>query len=159
MSIEINTLAPDFTADTDGGGKITLSENKGKWVVLYFYPKDSTSGCTTEACNFRDNYERLASLNVMIIGVSPDSPKSHDNFKAKQELNFTLVSDADKSICEAYGVWVEKSMYGRKYMGVERSTFIIDPEANIKQIYRKVKVNGHVDAVIEQLKALQGSAE
>ncbi len=159
MSIEINTLAPNFTADTDGEKKLTLSENRGKWIVLYFYPKDSTSGCTTEACNFRDNYERLSMLNADIIGVSPDSSKSHDNFKAKQELNFTLVSDSDKSICEAYGVWVEKSMYGRKYMGVERSTFIIDPDGIIRQIYRKVKVNGHVDAVIAELQALQGAAE
>ena len=159
MSIEINTLAPDFTADTDGGGKITLSENKGKWIVIYFYPKDSTSGCTTEACNFRDNYERLSTLNAVILGVSPDSVKSHDNFKAKQELNFSLISDTNKSICESYGVWVEKSMYGKKYMGVERSTFIIDPEGNIKKIYRKVKVNGHVDTVIADLQALQSSAE
>ena len=159
MSIELNTKAPDFTADTDGGGKITLSENKGKWIVLYFYPKDSTSGCTTEACNFRDNYERLSTLNAVILGVSPDSVKSHDNFKAKQELNFSLISDTDKSICESYGVWVEKSMYGKKYMGVERSTFIIDPEGNIKKIYRKVKVNGHVDTVIADLQALQSSAE
>ncbi len=159
MSIELNTKAPDFTADTDGGGKITLSENKGKWIVIYFYPKDSTSGCTTEACNFRDNYERLSTLNAVILGVSPDSVKSHDNFKAKQELNFSLISDTDKSICESYGVWVEKSMYGKKYMGVERSTFIIDPEGNIKKIYRKVKVNGHVDTVIADLQALQSSAE
>ncbi len=159
MSIELNTKAPDFTADTDGGGKITLSENKGKWIVIYFYPKDSTSGCTTEACNFRDNYERLSALNAVILGVSPDSVKSHDNFKAKQELNFSLISDTDKSICESYGVWVEKSMYGKKYMGVERSTFIIDSEGNIKKIYRKVKVNGHVDTVIADLQALQSSAE
>lgn len=159
MSIEINAIAPDFTADTDGGATITLSANKGKWIVLYFYPKDSTSGCTTEACNFRDNYERLSELNAIILGVSPDSVKSHDNFKAKQELNFNLVSDTDKSICEAYGVWVEKSMYGKKYMGVERSTFIIDPDGNIKKIYRKVKVAGHVDTVIADLQALQDSAE
>lgn len=159
MSIEINAIAPDFTADIDGSDKITLSENKGKWIVLYFYPKDSTSGCTTEACNFRDNYERLSELNAIILGVSPDSVKSHENFKAKQELNFSLISDTDKSICEAYGVWVEKSMYGKKYMGVERSTFIIDTEGNIKKIYRKVKVNGHVDTVIADLQALQGSAE
>lgn len=159
MSIEINAIAPDFTADTDGGDKITLSAHKGKWIVVYFYPKDSTSGCTTEACNFRDNYERLSELNAIILGVSPDSVKSHDNFKFKQELNFNLVSDTDKSICEAYGVWVEKSMYGKKYMGVERSTFIIDPDGNIKKIYRKVKVAGHVDTVIADLQALQDSAE
>jgi peroxiredoxin Q/BCP len=154
MAISINDKAPDFSAATDGGDKISLKDYKGKWVVLYFYPKDNTSGCTTEACDFRDNMERITSSNAVVIGVSPDSVKSHDGFKNKYNLNFNLVSDEDKSICEKYGVWVEKSMYGRKYMGVLRSTFIIGPDGKIKFIYSKVSVSGHVDAVMSKIQEL-----
>ncbi len=130
---------------------------KGKWVVLYFYPKDDTSGCTKEACSFRDNMERVGSAGAVVVGVSPDSAQSHEKFKAKHSLNFSLVSDADKAICMAYGVWTEKSMYGRKYMGVERTTFIIDPEGIVRHVFSKVRVEGHVDEVISTLAALQGA--
>ncbi|TAE31705.1 MAG: thioredoxin-dependent thiol peroxidase [Candidatus Kapaibacterium sp.] len=156
LSTTTNSLigleAPSFTAPTDSGGQISLADFRGKNVVLYFYPKDDTSGCTAEACDFRDNMQRLTSAGAVVLGVSPDSQKSHDKFKQKYELNFPLVSDGERTIAEAYSVWVEKSMYGRKYMGVERSTFVINPEGIITHEWRKVKVPGHVDDV---LKALQ----
>ncbi len=148
----IGLEAPSFNAPTDSGGQISLADFRGKNVVLYFYPKDDTSGCTAEACDFRDNMQRLASAGAVVLGVSPDSQKSHDKFKQKYELNFPLVSDEERTIAEAYGVWVEKSMYGRKYMGVERTTFLINPDGIITHEWRKVKVPGHVDDV---LKALQ----
>ena len=154
MSLEIGANAPAFTAETDTEEKISLKDYKGKWLVLYFYPKDNTSGCTKEACEFRDNMERITSLGIDVVGVSPDSVKSHVKFKEKHGLNFTLISDPDKEICEKYGVWVEKKMYGRTYMGVLRSTFIIGPDGKIKHLWEKVKVAGHVDAVIEKLKEL-----
>src|SRR5579863_3086275 len=131
--------APSFEA---------LKEYKGKTVVLYFYPKDDTPGCTTEACGFRDNFARVKKKGAVILGVSPDDEKSHAKFKQKHDLPFPLVPDTDKSICAAYGVWKEKSMYGRKYMGVERSTFVIDPDGRIKAAWRKVSVTGHVDEVL-----------
>ncbi|MCR4880511.1 MAG: thioredoxin-dependent thiol peroxidase [bacterium] len=137
--------------DKDGQEKeYSLSDFIGERVVLYFYPKDNTSGCTTEACNFRDNMNRLTSL-VTVVGVSPDSIKSHKSFMEKQSLNFILLSDTDKILSEKFGVWKEKSMYGRKYMGIERSTFILDKAGNIEKEWRKVKVSGHVDEVIEYL--------
>jgi peroxiredoxin Q/BCP len=154
MSIEIGTLAPDFSLPADGGGVITLSALKGSPVVLYFYPKDSTSGCTKEACDFRDAQPDFSSLKAQVIGVSRDSVKSHDSFKAKQSLNFPLVSDVEGKLCEAYGAWVEKSMYGRKYMGIERSTFLIDATGVVRAVWRKVKVPGHVAEVFQQLKNL-----
>jgi len=147
-------LSPLFTAPTDSNGTFSLSDAKGSWVVLYFYPKDDTSGCTAEACDFRDNMRRLKRKGVMVVGVSPDSPKKHDKFKEKYDLTFPLVSDEDHSICEAYGVWKEKSMYGRKYMGVERTTLIIDPKGKIAHTFSKVSVPGHVDAVLATLKEL-----
>lgn len=150
---EIGETAPDFTLPRDGGGEVKLSDLKGKPVVLYFYPKDDTTGCTKEACGFRDALPDFAKLDAEIVGVSPDSVKKHDKFKAKYDLPFTLASDEEKQVVEAYGVWVEKSMYGRKYMGVERSTFLIDADGKIAALWRKVKVPGHVEAV---LKALQG---
>ncbi len=156
MKINTGDKAPEFTAELDGGKRLSLNEFRGKWLVLYFYPKDDTSGCTKEACSFRDNMERITSLEAGVIGVSPDSAKSHDKFREKYSLNFHLVSDTDKTICSDYGVWVEKSMYGKKYMGVERTTFLIGPEGHIKHIFPKVKVEGHVDEVIELLKELQG---
>ncbi len=146
--------APDFCAPTDGGGKLKLSTLKGRKVVLYFYPKDDTPGCTSEACGFRDNLKAFGKVDAEIIGVSKDSEKSHDKFKAKYELPFTLVSDTDGKICEAYGTWVEKSMYGRKYMGIERETFLIDEKGVVRNIWRKVKVTGHVDEVLAAAKAL-----
>ncbi len=157
MNLCIEQIAPDFKAITDDNTEITLSQFKDKWIVLYFYPKDNTSGCTIEACAFRDNYERLSQLNAEIIGISPDSPKSHANFKTKFDLNFKLVSDETKEICQKYEVWVEKSMYGRKYMGVERTTFIIAPDGIIKYIFNKVKVDKHIDQVIEKVSELQGN--
>lgn len=156
MSLEIGSIAPVFTAAANAGKTISLEEYKGSWVVLYFYPKDDTSGCTKEACGFRDNFERISGSNkAVVLGVSPDSPKSHDKFIGKYELNFDLISDESHDICNAYGVWVEKSMYGRKYMGVERTTFIINPKGEIAKIYNKVKVDGHIDAVIADLEKLQ----
>ena len=132
--------------------KISLNDFKGQKVILYFYPKDNTSGCTQEACDFRDNINRLTSF-ATVIGVSPDSIKSHLKFKEKQSLNFILLSDPEHKLAEAFNVWVEKSMYGRKYMGIERSTFVLDENLNIVKEWRKVKVKGHVDEVIDYLNA------
>lgn len=137
--------------DIDGIEKeYSLNNFKGQKVILYFYPKDNTSGCTQEACDFRDNINRLTSF-ATVIGVSPDSIKSHLKFKEKQSLNFILLSDPEHKLAEAFNVWVEKSMYGRKYMGIERSTFVLDENLNIIKEWRKVKVKGHVDEVIDYL--------
>ena len=139
--------------DIDGIEKeYSLNVFKGQKVILYFYPKDNTSGCTQEACDFRDNINRLTSF-ATVIGVSPDSIKSHLKFKEKQSLNFILLSDPEHKLAEAFNVWVEKSMYGRKYMGIERSTFVLDENFNIIKEWRKVKVKGHVDEVIDYLNA------
>lgn len=140
--------------DIDGSEKeYSLNDFKGQKVILYFYPKDNTSGCTQEACDFRDNINRLTNY-ATLIGVSPDSVKSHKSFKEKQSLNFILLSDPEHKLAEEFEVWKEKSMYGRKYMGIERSTFIIDKNGKIEKEWRKVKVKGHVDEVIEYLKAI-----
>ena len=140
--------------DVRGNEKgFSLNDFKGQRVILYFYPKDNTSGCTQEACDFRDNINRLTSY-ATVIGVSPDSIKSHKSFKEKQSLNFILLSDPEHKLAEKFEVWKEKSMYGRKYMGIERSTFIIDKSGNIEKEWRKVKVKGHVDEVIEYLSAI-----
>lgn len=147
--------APDFTAESEAG-PISLSDFSGRRVVLYFYPKDNTAGCTAEACNFRDNMERISGLGAVVVGVSPDPPAAHRKFRAKYGLNFRLVSDAAKTVCELYGVWAEKSLYGRKYMGVERTTFLIDEQGIIRRVWRRVKVAGHVAEVIA---ALESSAE
>ena len=154
MSVEEGDKAPDFTVATDGGGTVSLKDFKGRKVVLYFYPKDSTPGCTTEACAFREALPDFSKIEAEIIGVSRDSVKRHDNFKAKYELPFTLASDEDGTLCEAYGVWVEKMNYGRKYMGIERSTFLIDEKGKIAKIWRKVCVNKHVEKVLEEARAL-----
>ena len=139
--------------DVDGIEKeYSLNDFKGQTVILYFYPKDNTSGCTQEACDFRDNINRLTSF-ATVIGVSPDSIKSHLKFKEKQSLNFILLSDPEHKLAEAFKVWVEKSMYGKKYMGIERSTFVLDENLNIIKEWRKVKVKGHVDEVIDYLNA------
>ena len=139
--------------DIDGIEKeYSLNDFKGQKVILYFYPKDNTAGCTQEACDFRDNINRLTNF-ATVIGVSPDSIKSHLKFKEKQSLNFILLSDPEHKLAEAFNVWVEKSMYGRKYMGIERSTFVLDENLNIIKEWRKVKVKGHVDEVIDYLNA------
>lgn len=138
--------------DENGNEKqFNLDEFLGKKVVLYFYPKDNTKGCTQEACDFRDNFNRLTPF-ATVVGVSPDSIKSHKNFREKQSLNFILLSDPEHTLAEKFEVWKEKSMYGRKYMGIERSTFILDEKGNIQKEWRKVKVKGHVDEVINYLK-------
>ncbi len=154
MAIETGKKAKEFTAFSGSGKKITLSDFKGKWIVLYFYPKDNTSGCTEEACSFRDNMGRITKSGAIVIGVSPDSVKSHDGFKEKYSLNFILVSDEEKSICKAYDVLGEKSLYGRKYIGVIRSTYIIDAQGIVRHVFSNVKVDGHVDEVIAKLKEL-----
>ena len=139
--------------DVDGIEKeYSLNDFKGQKVILYFYPKDNTSGCTQEACDFRDNINRLTHF-ATVIGVSPDSIKSHLKFKEKQSLNFILLSDPEHKLAEAFNVWVEKSMYGRKYMGIERSTFVLDENLNIIKEWHKVKIKGHVDEVIDYLDA------
>ncbi len=154
MTTEIGKPAPDFSMPTDGGGQVSLGGLKGKTVILYFYPKDDTPGCTKEACGFRDNLAAFEGAEAVVIGVSKDSVAKHDKFKSKYELPFTLGSDEDGKVCEAYGTWVEKSMYGKKYMGIERATFLIDGKGVLRQEWRKVKVPGHVEAVLEAAKGL-----
>lgn len=154
MTLEIGDKAPTFNLPSNGGETCDLSSYKGKPVVLYFYPKDNTPGCTKEACGFRDAMPDFSKCKADIIGVSKDSVRKHDNFVAKHELNFTLVSDEEGELCEKYGVWVEKSMYGRKYMGIERATFLIDGKGVIREIWRKVKVKGHVESVLAAVQAL-----
>jgi peroxiredoxin Q/BCP len=154
MTVDVGDKAPEFTAATDGGGRLALAKLKGRNVILYFYPKDDTSGCTKEACGFRDAMPDFSDADAVVVGVSRDSVASHEKFKAKHQLPFALVSDEDGKICEAYGTWVEKSMYGRKYMGIERGTFLIDGKGMIRNVWRKVSVAGHVEAVLEALKAL-----
>ncbi len=144
--------APNFKLNDQTGKKISLSDFKGKKVVLYFYPKDNTSGCTKEACNFRDNFPKFNKVDAAILGMSPDSVESHKKFIEKYNLPFTLLSNEDKDVLEKYGVWKEKSMYGRKYMGVERTTFVIDEKGVIKKIFPKVKVENHHNEVLEALK-------
>lgn len=147
--------APDFNVPASSGTNVTLKDFKGKQnVVLYFYPKDDTPGCTVQACGFRDLSKDFAKKGAVILGVSPDSVDSHGKFIKKFSLPFTLLSDTQKKICEDYGVWVEKSMYGRKYMGVERTTFVINKEGTIAKVYEKVKPQGHNEEVLEFLKTL-----
>ncbi|GAA4534451.1 thioredoxin-dependent thiol peroxidase [Chelativorans composti] len=151
---EPGSFAPDFELPKDGGGTVRLSSLRGRPVVLYFYPKDDTSGCTTEALDFTARKSDFDALGAVILGVSPDSVKKHDKFKAKHGLTIDLLSDEEKQVVQQYGLWIEKSLYGRKYMGVERSTFLIDPEGKIVTSWIKVKIPGHVDAVLEALKKL-----
>ena len=152
--IETGAAAPDFTVLTDDGSTLTLSSLRGRPVVLYFYPKDDTSGCTVQACEFRDMFPRFDGSKAVILGVSPDGVKSHTKFKAKFDLPFTLLADTEKSIVTAYDVWKEKSMYGRKYMGVERTTFVIDAHGTIAHIFAKVKPAGHAAEVMAAIAAL-----
>jgi len=154
MALDIGSKAPAFSMKTDSGGKVSLSELKGKNVVLYFYPKDDTSGCTAEACGFRDKLLAFKKLDAVVVGVSRDSVESHDKFKKKYDINFALGSDESGKVTEAYEVWVEKSMYGRKYMGIERATFLIDGKGVIRGLWRKVKVPGHVEEVAKAIKQL-----
>jgi thioredoxin-dependent peroxiredoxin len=151
---KIGSKAPAIKLLNDSGKSVSLSDFKGKPVILYFYPKDSTPGCTTESCDFRDNLNRFTKSGAVVLGLSADSVESHRKFKEKQGLNFPLLSDPDHKALEAYGVWQEKSLYGRKFMGIVRTTFLIDGDGKIAQVFPKVKVAGHVDAVLAALAAL-----
>ncbi|MEO1292331.1 MAG: thioredoxin-dependent thiol peroxidase [Pseudomonadota bacterium] len=153
-AIEVGTAAPDFTLPRDGGESVSLGDFTGQKVVLYFYPKDDTSGCTKEAIGFTEAADAFSEAGAVVIGVSKDSVAKHDKFIAKHGLKVMLVSDEESDLCERYGVWVEKSMYGKKYMGIERATFLIDGDGVVQQVWRKVKVPGHVDAVLEAVKGL-----
>ena len=150
--LEVGKKAPDFSLLNQDEKKIALKDFIGQKVVLYFYPKDDTSGCTKEACSFSDDLPKFSKIDAVILGVSPDSVKSHKKFSEKYKLKFDLLADEEKLVLEKYGVWKEKSMYGRKYMGVERTTFIIDEKGKIKNIFNKVKVDGHNKEVLEALK-------
>lgn len=147
--------APDFDLPADGGRQISLSGLKGKSVVLYFYPKDNTSGCTAEALAFSKDAKAFAQAGAIVVGVSKDSPASHDRFKSKYELAFDLAADEETKTAQNYGVWIEKSMYGRRYMGMDRATFLIDGRGTIRQIWRKVKVPGHSAEVLKAARALK----
>jgi peroxiredoxin Q/BCP len=157
MTVEEGQIAPDFTLTASNGKPLSLSDLRGKWVVLYFYPKDETPGCTREACDFRDHVRQLESLGAVVIGISPDDLRSHDRFIMKHDLPFLLLSDTDHSVAEMYGVWREKNMYGRKIMGIQRSTFLIAPDGRIHRIWRKVKVEGHVDEILDELKLVNAA--
>lgn len=149
--IQEGSKAPDFKLPSDTGEAVSLKDFKGRTVVLYFYPKDATSGCTKEAIDFRDALTRFKRKDAVVLGVSRDSIQSHRKFKEKQSLNFPLLSDEEGAVCAKYGVWVEKSMYGRKYMGIERTTVVIDGDGRIAKIFPKVKVTGHVAEVLAAL--------
>ena len=151
--LKVGQKAPDFTLLNDAGEKVKLADLKGKKAILYFYPKDDTPGCTTEACNFRDGFREIKKQGAAVLGVSADSVAAHAKFKKKYDLNFPLLSDPDKKMIESYGVWKEKSLYGRKYMGIERTTFVIDSQGKISHIFPKVKVAQHYDEVVAALKA------
>lgn len=157
--LEIGQSAPQFDLPRDGGGILKLSDFAGKPVVLYFYPKDSTPACTTEAIDFTRLKPGFEKAGAVIIGMSPDSAKKHDKFKAKHQIGIELVADEELKTLEAYGVWTEKSMYGRKYMGVERTTFLIGADGKIAQIWRKVRVPGHAEEVLEAVRSLQGALQ
>lgn len=150
--LKVGDKAPAFSLLDDSGGKVSLNSLKGKKIVLYFYPKDDTSGCTKEACSFRDSIKVFEKNNTVVIGVSKDSVASHQKFKKKYDLPFPLLSDESTEMLSKYGVWKEKSMYGKKYMGIERTTFVIDESGKIKAIFNKVKVDGHTDEVLNYLK-------
>lgn len=153
--IEEGQTAPTFTLTADDGSKVRLSDLKGSPVVLYFYPKDDTPGCTKEACAFRDRQKELHKLGVKVLGVSPDSVASHVKFRDKYKLNFPLLADADHKLAEKYGAWREKNMYGKKSMGVQRSTFLIDAKGKVAKVWKRVSVDGHDAAVIEAVKELK----
>ncbi len=146
--------APDFTLPRDGGGEVSLADYKGRPVVLYFYPRDDTPGCTKEAIGFTERAEDFTAAGATVLGVSKDTVAKHDKFVTKHALGIVLLSDAESDVCERYGVWVEKNMYGRTSMGIERATFLIDGDGKVAQVWRKVKVPGHVDAVLDAVRAL-----
>jgi len=150
-TLKVGDKAPDFTLPTGSGGRFSLKDVKGKKVVIYFYPKDDTSGCTKEACSFRDNTKIIQKKGAVIIGASIDSVESHKKFASKYDLPFTLVSDEEKDLVKKYGVWKEKNMYGRKYMGIVRTTFVINEKGVISHIFPKVNVEGHIDEILALL--------
>jgi peroxiredoxin Q/BCP len=152
--IEAGQKAPDFTLPADEGTKVKLSALRGKPVVLYFYPKDDTPGCTREACAFRDQKRALTKLGAVVLGISPDTPASHEKFKAKFQLNFPLLADADHKVAEKYGAWREKTLYGKKSMGIQRSTWLIDAEGKVARVWKKVNVDGHDEQVLAALREL-----
>jgi peroxiredoxin Q/BCP len=154
MPLQPGDQAPDFTLPTDGGGDLTLSALKGRPVVVYFYPRDDTSGCTREAQDFTTLAPDFAAAGATVVGISRDTVKSHDRFKAKYTLGVTLASDVETTVQQAYGVWVEKTLYGRTSLGTERSTFLVDKDGRIRQLWRKVKVPGHAEAVLAAVRAL-----
>ncbi|MBT4354885.1 MAG: peroxiredoxin [Rhodospirillaceae bacterium] len=154
MPLDVGDNAPEFTIATDGGGSFSLSEMKGYNVIIYFYPKDDPPGCTKEACGFRDMLPDFSDSSAKIIGISKDTVAKHDKFKSKYELPFLLGADLEGNVCEAYGTWVEKSMYGRQYMGIERATFLVDKEGVLQGVWRKVKVKGHVEEVLSAVQNL-----
>ena len=156
MTIGEGDMAPDFSLPTDGDGRFALADCRGRRLVLYFYPRDNTTGCTREAWAFCDAHREFEAAGASIVGVSPDKPGSHDRFREKHGLPFQLASDTDHAVARQFGVWVEKRMYGRKFMGLERSTFLIDGEGRVARVWRKVKVNGHAQEVLE---AAQGLAD
>jgi thioredoxin-dependent peroxiredoxin len=151
----VGDRAPDFSLPADGGGKVSIKDLRGKTVVLYFYPRDDTPGCTAEACAFRDSLPDFSKVKAQVAGISRDSVASHDKFKKKFKLPFPLVSDEDGKVTEAYGAWVEKSMYGKKYMGIERATFLIDAKGVVRNVWRKVKVPGHAEEVLKAAEELK----
>ncbi|HLQ72154.1 MAG TPA: thioredoxin-dependent thiol peroxidase [Bacillota bacterium] len=155
MAVNFKEPAPDFVLPDSNGENIRLSDFEGKYVVLYFYPKDMTPGCTTEACDFRDAYEDFSSLNTVIIGISPDPAESHQKFIDKHELPFHLLADENHEVASDYGVWKLKKNFGKEYYGIERSTFIIDPEGNIVKAFQKVRVKGHVEEALTFIKNKQ----
>jgi thioredoxin-dependent peroxiredoxin len=151
--VEEGKPAPDFELQSDTGDTVRLSDFRGKPVVVYFYPKDDTPGCTTQACGIRDNYEAFGERGAVVLGISPDDESSHVKFKEKYSLPFTLLADPTHEVAEAYGVWGERKLYGKTYMGVERSTFLIDPDGNVSDVMRRVKPDTHVDQVLAALPA------
>ena len=151
MSLTAGDVAPTFTMLDDTGTKVSLQDLKGQRVVLYFYPKDDTPGCTTQACGIRDGWKEVEALDVTLFGISPDSPESHAKFRAKFDLPYPLLADEGHAVAEQYGVWVEKSMYGKKYMGVERSTFIIGPTGTLEHVLHKVKPGEHLDLIVKTI--------
>ncbi|ABV61510.1 MULTISPECIES: thioredoxin-dependent thiol peroxidase [Bacillus] len=153
MTIEVGQQVPEIELTGDNGEKVKLSDFKGKHIVLYFYPKDMTPGCTTEACDFRDRHQSFAELDAVIIGVSPDSQDKHQKFKEKHDLPFLLLVDDEQKLSEAFGVWKLKKNFGKEYMGIERSTFLINKEGTLVKEWRKVKVKDHVEEALEELKA------